>query len=173
MMEYAPALLNINADNIQTGMLPGTAQYCNGVAVYLVDEDEAKELVNELFLTSSNTTTNEESGMTNTVSNGTSVGSTNGVSSGTTTQKNFTVEILNGTGSQTKLNQAIDQLEAQGYEVAKKGNTNITTTTTIINRTNNSTQDENSIIALLGIGDSVMGENNSNVDFTIVLGRDY
>ena len=173
MMEYAPALLNINADNIQTGMLPGTAQYCNGVAVYLVDEDEAKELVNELFLTSSNTTTNEESGMTNTVSNGTSVGSTNGVSSGTTTQKNFTVEILNGRGSQTKLNQAIDQLEAQGYEVAKKGNTNITTTTTIINRTNNSTQDENSIIALLGTGDSVMGENNSNVDFTIVLGRDY
>ena len=172
MMEYAPALLNINADNIQTGMLPGTAQYCNGVAVYLVDEDEAKELVNELFLTSSNTTTNEESGMTNTVSNGTSVGSTNGVSSGTTTQKKFTVEILNGTGSQTKLNQAIDQLEAQGYEVAKKGNTNITTTT-IINRTNNSTQDENSIIALLGTGDSVMGENNSNVDFTIVLGRDY
>ena len=173
MMEYAPALLNMNADNIQTGMLPGTAQYCNGVAVYLVDEDEAKELVNELFLTSSNTTTNEESGMTNTVSNGTSVGSTNGVSSGTTTQKNFTVEILNGRGSQTKLNQAIDQLEAQGYEVAKKGNTNITTTTTIINRTNNSTQDENSIIALLGTGDSVMGENNSNVDFTIVLGRDY
>ena len=53
MMEYAPALLNINADNIQTGMLPGTAQYCNGVAVYLVDEDEAKQLVNELFLTSS------------------------------------------------------------------------------------------------------------------------
>ena len=168
MMEYAPALLNINADNIQTGMLPGTAQYCNGVAVYLVDEDEAKQLVNELFLTSS-TSTNEENGTTNTVSNETSVGSTNG----TTTQKDFTVEILNGTGSQTKLNQAIDQLEAQGYEVAKKGNTNITTTTTIINRTNNSTQDENSIIALLGTGDAIIGEDNANVDFTIILGRDY
>ena len=168
MMEYAPALLNINADNIQTDMLPGTAQYCNGVAVYLVDEDEAKQLVNELFLTSS-TSTNEENGTTNTVSNETSVGSTNG----TTTQKDFTVEILNGTGSQTKLNQAVDQLEAQGYEVAKKGNTNITTTTTIINRTNNSTQDENSIIALLGTGDAIIGEDNANVDFTIILGRDY
>ena len=168
MMEYAPALLNINADNIQTDMLPGTAQYCNGVAVYLVDEDEAKQLVNELFLTSS-TSTNEENGTTNTVSNETSVGSTNG----TTTQKDFTVEILNGTGSQTKLNQAIEQLEAQGYEVAKKGNTNITTTTTIINRTNNSTQDENSIIALLGTGDAIIGEDNANVDFTIILGRDY
>ena len=168
MMEYAPALLNINADNIQTGMLPGTAQYCNGVAVYLVDEDEAKQLVNELFLTSS-TSTNEENGTTNTVSNETSVGSTNE----TTTQKDFTVEILNGTGSQTKLNQAIEQLETQGYEVAKKGNTNITTTTTIINRTNNSTQDENSIIALLGTGDAIIGEDNANVDFTIILGRDY
>ena len=168
MMEYAPALLNINADNIQTDMLPGTAQYCNGVAVYLVDEDEAKQLVNELFLTSS-TSTNEENGTTNTVSNETSVGSTNE----TTTQKDFTVEILNGTGSQTKLNQAIEQLEAQGYEVAKKGNTNITTTTTIINRTNNSTQDENSIIALLGTGDAIIGEDNANVDFTIILGRDY
>lgn len=168
MMEYAPALLNINADNIQTDMLPGTAQYCNGVAVYLVDEDEAKQLVNELFLTSS-TSTNEENGTTNTVSNETLVGSTNE----TTTQKDFTVEILNGTGSQTKLNQAIEQLEAQGYEVAKKGNTNITTTTTIINRTNNSTQDENSIIALLGTGDAIIGEDNANVDFTIILGRDY
>ena len=168
MMEYAPALLNINADNIQTDMLPGTAQYCNGVAVYLVDEDEAKQLVNELFLTLS-TSTNEENGTTNTVSNETSVGSTNE----TTTQKDFTVEILNGTGSQTKLNQAIEQLEAQGYEVAKKGNTNITTTTTIINRTNNSTQDENSIIALLGTGDAIIGEDNANVDFTIILGTDY
>ena len=168
MMEYAPALLNINADNIQTDMLPGNAQYCNGVAVYLVDEDEAKQLVNELFLTSS-TSTNEENVTTNTVSNETSVGSTNE----TTTQKDFTVEILNGTGSQTKLNQAIEQLEAQGYEVAKKGNTNITTTTTIINRTNNSTQDETSIIALLGTGDAIIGEDNANVDFTIILGRDY
>lgn len=166
MMEYAPALLNINADNIKTGMLPGTAQYCNGVAVYLVDEDESKELVNELFLTSSSTS-NEEG---NTVSNEVA----NEVSTGTiTSQKEFTVEILNGTGSQTKLNQAITQLEAQGYKISKKGNTNITSETTIINRTNNKAQEENSLIALLGTGTSVMGEDNSNVDFTIILGSDY
>ena len=166
MMEYAPALLNINSENIKTGMLPGTAQYCNGVAVYLVDEDESKELVNELFLTSS-TTSNEEG---NTVSNEVA----NRVSTGTTTtQKKLTVEILNGTGSQTKLNKAITQLEAQGYKISKKGNTNITSETTIINRTNNTTQEENSLIALLGAGTSVMGEDNSNVDFTIILGSDY
>ncbi len=166
MMEYAPALLNINAENIKTGMLPGTAQYCNGVAVYLVDEDESKELVNELFLTSQSTS-NEEG---NTVSNEV----VNEVDSDTsTTQTKLTVEILNGTGSQTKLNQAINQLEAQGYKITKKGNTNITSETTIINRTNNKAQEENSLIALLGTGTSVIGEDNSNVDFTIILGSDY
>ena len=166
MMEYAPALLNINSENIQTGMLPGTAQYCNGVAVYLVDEDESKELVNELFLTSSTTTNEDGNTVLNEVANQVSTGTT-------TTQKTFTVEILNGTGSQTKLNQAITQLEAQGYKISKKGNTNITSETTIINRTNNTTQEENSLIALLGTGTSVMGEDNSNVDFTIILGSDY
>ena len=174
MMEYAPALLNINADNIQTNMLPGTPQYCNGVAVYLVDKDEAKDVVNELFLTSSNTSTNDQE---NTISNGVAneiqTGNTNKTSSEINTQKEFKIEILNGTGSQTKLNQAIDQLEAQGYEVTKKGNTNITSTTTIINRTNNSKQDEDSIIALLGTGDAITGEDNAKVDFTIILGRDY
>ena len=174
MMEYAPALLNINADNIQTGMLPGTPQYCNGVAVYLVDKDEAKDVVNELFLTSSNTSTNDqENTISNEVANEIQTGNTNKTSSEINTQKEFKIEILNGTGSQTKLNQAIDQLEAQGYEVAKKGNTNITSTTTIINRTNNSKQDEDSIIALLGTGDAITGEDNAKVDFTIILGRDY
>ena len=166
MMEYAPALLNINADNIKTGMLPGTAQYCNGVAVYLVDEDESKELVNELFLTPSSTSNEEENTVSNEVADEVSTETT-------TTQKNFTVEILNGTGSQTKLNQAITQLESQGYKISKKGNTNITSETTIINRTNNKAQEENSLIALLGTGTSVMGEDNSNVDFTIILGSDY
>ena len=174
MMEYAPALLNINADNIQTGMLPGTPQYCNGVAVYLVDKDEAKDVVNELFLTSSNTSTNDqENTISNEVANEIQTGNTNKTSSEINTQKKFKIEILNGTGSQTKLNQAIDQLEAQGYEIAKKGNINITTTTTIINRTKNFTQDENSIIALLGTGDAIIGEDNAKVDFTIILGRDY
>lgn len=174
MMEYAPALLNINADNIQTNMLPGTPQYCNGVAVYLVDKDEAKDVVNELFLTSLNTSTNDqENTISNEVANEIQTGNTNKTLSEINTQKEFKIEILNGTGSQTKLNQAIDQLEAQGYEVAKKGNTNITSSTTIINRTNNSKQDEDSIIALLGTGDAITGEDNAKVDFTIILGRDY
>ena len=166
MMEYAPALLNINADNIKTDMLPGVAQYCNGVAVYLVDEDEAKQVVNNLFLTSLGT----EETQGNTIAN---EANSNEISSGATVTEDLTIEVLNGTGSDSKLDRAIQQLEAQGYTVAKEGNTNVTEATTIINRTNNSADTESSLIALLGTGSSIMGEDNANVDFTIILGRDY
>ena len=166
MMEYAPALLNINADNIKTDMLPGVAQYCNGVAVYLVDEDEAKQVVNNLFLTSLGT----EETQGNTIAN---EANSNEISSGATVTEDLTIEVLNGTGSDSKLDRAIQQLEAQGYTVAKEGNTNVTEATTIINRTNNSADTESSLIALLGTGNSIMGEDNANVDFTIILGRDY
>ena len=162
MMEYAPALLNINADNIKTDMLPGVAQYCNGVAVYLVDEDEAKQVVNNLFLTSLGT----EETQGNTIAN---EANSNEISSGATVTEDLTIEVLNCTGSDSKLDRAIQQLEAQGYTVAKEGNTNVTEATTIINRTNNSADTESSLIALLGTGNSIMGEDNANVDFTIIL----
>lgn len=162
MMEYVPALLNFDSTKMKTGTLPGTPQYCNGVAVYLVNEKESKELVNELFL-SSGSDTNVIDG--NAVANET-------MSEGTT-QKNYKVEVLNGTGSSAKLEKAVDQLTAQGYKVSKKGNTNIANTTTIINRSNKTKSDENEIRALLGTGTAITGENNSNVDFTIILGKDY
>ncbi len=170
MMEYAPALLNINADSIKTDMVPGVAQYCNGVAVYLVNESKTKEIVNELFLSSSG----DEDKVGDTVSNEVLNETSNEVtSSNTSNNKKINIEILNATGSTTKLNKAIEQLEAQGYNVKKEGNSNIISSTIIINRTNNSTQAENAIIALLGTGKAQTGEDNSNVDFTIILGSDY
>lgn len=163
MMEYVPALLNFNSENMKTDTLPGIPEYCNGVAVYLVNEKEAKQMVNELFLTNAssevvengNVTTNETSN-TATVSN-----------------KKIKIEVLNGTGSTTKLEKAVEQLTNQGYKVSKKGSTNITNKTTIINRTNNTTAEENTITALLGTGTAITGEDNSEVDFTVILGKDY
>lgn len=161
MSNYIPALMNFKPENIRTETLPGVPEYCNGVAVYLVNETKSKELVNELFLTDEGNTS--ENGETN----------TNEVNTGKAEEKTFKVEILNGTGSSTKLQKAIEQLKAQGYKVTKQGTTNITSETTIINRTQNTSQEENSLKALLGAGVPITGENNSNVDFTIILGRDY
>lgn len=153
MMEYAPALLNLDTENIKTDTLPGVPEYCNGVAVYLVNKAKSKELVKELFLSSSNIDLEE----------------TNQISS----NKKLKLEILNGTGSTTKLNRAVEQLKEQGYIISKQGSTNITNVTTIINRTNNSKNDESAISSLLGTGTAILGENNSEVDFTIILGKDY
>lgn len=161
MSNYIPALMNFKPENIRTETLPGVPEYCNGVAVYLVNETKSKELVNELFLTDEGNTS--ENGEIN----------TNEVNTGKVEEKTFKVEILNGTGSSTKLQKAIEQLKAQGYKVTKQGTTNITSETTIINRTQNTSQEENSLKALLGAGVPITGENNSNVDFTIILGRDY
>ena len=58
MMEYAPALLNIDTENMKTDSLPGVPEYCNGVALFLVNEKQSKELVNELFLSSGTETGN-------------------------------------------------------------------------------------------------------------------
>lgn len=155
MMEYAPALLNIDTENMQTDSLPGVPEYCNGVALFLVNEKEAKQMVRQMFLDSES---NENSGNT---------------LSGTTNNKKLTLEVLNGTGSTEKLNRAIEQLTNQGYKISKKGSTNITSKTTIINRTNQSTSDEEAITSLLGTGTASSGEDKSDVDFTIILGKDY
>ena len=166
LMEYVPALVSFNADQMKTETLPGIPEYMNNVAFYLVDEDEAKQAVNELFLTSGTTNSSgENENTTNTVENQ--------VSSGQVEEKEIKVEVLNGTGSSTRLENAIEQLEAQGYEVVKQGNTNITNSTTIINRSNNVESEENTLIALLGTGTAITGENNKDVDFTIILGKDY
>ena len=163
MVEYVPALLNFDSENMKTDTLPGVPEYCNGVAVYLVNEKEAKQVINELFLTNSSSDTEEnENVTTNETANATTV-----------TGKKINIEVLNGTGSTTKFEKAVEQLTNQGYKVTKKGSTNITNVTTIINRTNNGVSEENTITALLGTGTAITGEDNSEVDFTIILGKDY
>ena len=52
-------------------------------------------------------------------------------------------------------------------------NTGIIDKTVIIDRTNNSIATEYAIKSLIGVGTTKSGENNSDVDFTIILGKDY
>ncbi len=42
MSNYIPALMNFKPENIRTETLPGVPEYCNGVAVYLVNETKSK-----------------------------------------------------------------------------------------------------------------------------------
>ena len=147
-------------------MLPGTAQYCNGVSIVIINTAKAKAKVQEMFLTDPETNSN---GDENTVADNTVSESTTNIKK----NSEIKLEVLNGTGSNAKLTTAITQLQNQGYKITKKGTTNVTSTTLIIDRKNNTKTVENAIKSLLGAGQIKSADDNNGVDFTIILGQDY
>ncbi len=162
--KYIPALVEFNIDNLRSDALPGDAGYYNQVALFIVDKTKTKEVVNDLFLKAS-----EENNEQGTGGNEVQVGTTEV----TKKPSQITIEILNGSGSTTKLNTAVTQLQNQGYKIASKGSTNVVESTVIIDRKNNSNDARNAVKSLLCTGTVKTGEDNKNVDFTIILGQDY
>lgn len=47
--DYVPYAFDLNMDNIKVGILPGRDDIVNGIWFFFHDEEETKELVNELF----------------------------------------------------------------------------------------------------------------------------
>ena len=60
---YVPYAVKFNADNIKTNMVPGDVEMCNGVSLYIANSKKTKEIVSELFPT---TTNDEDTTNTNT-----------------------------------------------------------------------------------------------------------
>lgn len=171
--DYIPYSVNFNTENLKTGVLPGTPEQCNGVWIYTVNKKETKKIVNELFADTELEQENTNNNTTNTINN-TSNNTINSTSNSTDkTQTEIKIEILNGTGNASKLSEATKQLKNKGYNIIKTGNTNNTSKTTIINRTGKSKNIESEIKKILKVGTISEKSNNSNVDFTIILGSDY
>lgn len=168
---YIPYIFKFNTQNIQSGTLPGTSEICNGIWIYNADKKQTKTLVEELF-----TDKVEESENTNEISN-TVVNETTKDSSNTTTsktkQEKLKVELLNGTGDSSITTSIEKKLKDKGYQITKTGTTSTTSKTTIINRTSQSTSKEKEIKEILGTGEITSGSNNTKVDFTIIIGKDY
>ena len=83
------------------------------------------------------------------------------------------VQLLNGTGSKSKLSEVTALLKEKGYNVTKTGTAQNTSKTTIINRTGKSSQILSELKDVLGVGTISTGKNNSNVDITVIIGKDY
>ena len=47
--DYIPYVVDFSTENLQTGALPGASEKCNGVWLFIHDEDEAKKLIDEMF----------------------------------------------------------------------------------------------------------------------------
>lgn len=178
--DYIAALTNFNTENLRTDALPGVPQYLNNLSFYVINKKQAREKVNELFLitpedvnSSGTNSVNENEVVDLTSGNTTNTTASSGTSTGTKSNSSIKLEVLNGTGSNSKFNEAISQLQEQGYKITKKGTTNTTRKTLIIDRNNNTKETANKIKGLLCTGITTSGENNNNVDFTIIIGTDY
>ncbi len=164
--DYIPYAVNFSTENLKTETLPGTPELANGVWIYTVDKKETEKVVEDLF--ADEEIPQEEVDGQNTINTNT-----------TTSEKNnednneIKIELLNGTGKSSNLTKVTELLKQKGYNVVKTGNTNTTSKTQIINRTSQSSKITKELKDILDVGTTSEKSNNSNVDYTIILGKDY
>lgn len=163
--DYVPYAVNFNMDNLKTDKLPGVAEVANGVWIYSVYEEEAKDVVNKLFFGKED---NEQGEDSNSISNTT----TSEITS-STQKSNINIEVLNGSGNSSKLSEVVSQLRVEGYSVEKTGKTTTTSKTVIIDRRNVSDSTKEDIKKILETGSITTGQSSGNTDITIILGTDY
>ncbi len=148
-------------ENIKSGMVPGVNEKCNGIWIYVANKKQTKQIADELF-----TDILPQEPVTNTIE-GTNSNEED------KKQEKTKIELLNGTGQNEKLEEVKQKLIKEGYDVTKSGNTNNTSNSVIINRTMQSKNIEEDLKEILNIDKINNNSNNSNVDFTIIIGKDY
>ena len=166
--DYIPYAVEFNTENLLTATLPGTTppwNQTNGVSIFVADEEETEELVQELFYDRDldQTTGEDETGNT-----------TNTTGRTTVSKADIKLEVLNGSGNSKKLQEVVDELEGAGYEVYRTGTTNATSKTTIIDKKDVADTLLENIQMVLGTGTiSNSQSSSSKADVTIILGKDY
>lgn len=146
--DYLPYIVNFDTANLKTNTLPGVNELCNGTYVYIVDEEETQKVVDELF--------NDKV-----------------IAEDEAIPSDIRIEVLNGSGTSKALTELTTELQEAGYNVVKTGETSTTAKTTIINRTNQTQSTTDSLQEIIGTGASSTGEDTNNVDYTIIIGKDY
>ena len=188
---YIPYVFKFDPENIQSDYVPGESILSNEVWIYAADKEATAEVVETLFTDKVVEEQPAETNNTNTIAEETTVTEKQEPEQKTETksepeektqpqtqtaekqEKTYTIELLNGTGSQDKLTKVKKALEEAGFDVTKSGETSSTAVTMIINRTKSERKISDNIKQKLGTGTITSGEDNSNVDFTIILGNDY
>ena len=155
--DYIPYVVEFDTANMITNTLPGesTNKNSSGTWIFVHDEEETEELIQEMFYDRDleQTTEDEEE---------------------TVSKADITLEVLNGSGDSSNLDKVVEELEGAGYEVDRKGTTNSTAKTTIINKKDVADTILTNIKQPIGAGTiSDSASSSSKVDVTIVIGKDY
>ncbi len=195
--DYVPYAVNIDINNIQSAVLPGASYGPSTTPSYplwffVADKKETAKLIEELYGTNdssdedsneatnkkntinSNTTNTTNTSKNNTSSNNTSTSNTSSGQISKTEAGKIKIEILNGSDSTATLTKVKKALTAKGYKVTKTTTTTSTPKTTLINKSDVDTKITDNIKDILGVGTvSSSSVSSSNVDITIIIGKDY
>lgn len=181
--DYVPYAINIDINSIQSEVLPGGSYGPTTTPSYpywffIANKKETAKLIEELYATEEeavegDTTTEESNVPEEPKTDDTSTNETITEIS-KTDASDIKIELLNGTGSDQTLKAVKKLLENQGYDVEKTTKTSTTSKTTIINKTDIDAKFTDNIKELLGVGNvSTSTVSSSNVDITIIIGKDY
>jgi len=190
--EYIPYAVEFNTEDLQMDSIPGDSARVpagTGLWFFLADESKTLEMVEELF-TNQNTEDEEDESNTiddtntaNTNNSGKEANTNTNTNSNSSSSKNnsstqkdnkaIKIELLNGSGDKTILTKVTNLLKKEGYTVYKTGTTSTTHITTIINRKKVSEGNTKKVKTLLGTGVISSSNKSSNVDLTIIIGKDY
>ncbi|MBD8922310.1 LytR family transcriptional regulator [bacterium] len=170
--DYIPYAVEFNTDNLQTATLPGTTpdmKDTNNVSIFVINKKLSTELIQSMFYVDSTEETED-----NTITN--SLNTTSNSISSTTTIKDdeLKIELINGSGNTSKLEEAKTKLEEAGCTVKKTGKTSTISKTVITNKKNATDEQLKNIKQVLNAGSiSTNKQASSQVDITIVIGEDF
>ena len=170
--DYIPYAVEFNTDNLQTATLPGTTpdmKDTNNVSIFVINKKLSTELIQSMFYVDSTEETED-----NTITN--SLNTTSNSISSTTTVKDdeLKIELINGSGNTSKLEEAKTKLEEAGFTVKKTGKTSTISKTVITNKKNATDEQLKNIKQVLNAGSiSTNKQASSQVDVTIVIGEDF
>ena len=177
--DYVPYAINVDVENMKSASLPGTSLGPPNAPYwfFVINEKETENLMKELYGTEDKENVTEN---TNTVNNNTNTNSNtdNSTSDALKLTKTETskikIELINGSGSSSKLTEIKKALTEKGYKISKTSSTTTTSKTTIINKTDIDEKFEEDIKNTLGVGNiSSSSVSSSDVDITIIIGKDY
>ncbi len=174
LKDYLPYAVEFSTENLLTESLPGEVpdlSKTNGVSIFVVDEEETEQMIKELFFPEE-LTAQDGNTISGNTTNATGISSTS--NSGTSNSK-IKIEVLNGTSDGKILQQVVEKLKDEGYNVSRTGTTTATSKTVIANKNQVSETTINDIQETIGTGtvsNSNAGTSNK-ADVTVIIGKDY
>lgn len=154
--DYVPYIVEFNTDHLRTESLPGESVYANEIWTYKAYENETKKLIDEMFL---NPELQDKEIDTSSID-------TTGID-----KTAIKIEILNGSGSEIRLERIKNRLEKAGYTNVTTATTSKVGNTVIINRGNveNAVNEE---LKLLVETQNISAGEETDVNITIILGTE-